>query len=167
MGDRSNQGDHGDVLTNRRRRLVLSQLQSHESMTLRDLAEQIAVTDQQVELESICQEAIKEVEIALHHVHVPKLADAGYVEYDRRRGLASLTDSGRELRIETECQNWVESSERVTVELCLETIDELHERIRHDERLDSRMTYDEVVSTILAASDENATQSIEDEEEAR
>jgi hypothetical protein len=136
-------------------------------MTLRDLAEQIAVTDQQVELESICQEAIKEVEIALHHVHVPKLSDAGYVEYDGRHRLVSLTDSGRRLPIETECQSRVESSERVTVELCIETIDELHERIRQDERLDGRMSYDEVVSTVLATSDPDAPQPIEDEERAR
>jgi len=167
MGDRSNQGDHGDVLTNRRRQLVLSQLQSHESMTLRDLAEQIAVTDQQTEIEALSEEAVEEIEVALHHVHAPKLADAGYVEYDPRRRLVGLTDEGRQLGVETECDDRIESSESVTVDLCLDTISDLHEMIRSHDRLSVRMSYDEIIGTLLTEVDPNEDRAIEDEEEAR
>ena len=176
MGDRPNQGEHGDVLANRRRQLVLSQLQSHGSMTLRDLAEQIAVTDQQTEIEALSEEAVEEIEVALHHVHAPKLADAGYVEYDDRRRLVGLTDSGREVSVETECADRIESSETVTVDLCIDTIADIHEVIRQDERLDARMSYDEVISALLAerAADLDGLDDlaaldspVEDEEEAR
>jgi hypothetical protein len=142
-------------------------------MTLRDLAEQIAVADQRTELESISREAVEEIEMALHHVHAPKLADAGYVEYDSRRRLVGLTDRGRATRVETDCgRGRVESSETVTVDLCLDTIDAIHDRIREDDRLDARMSYDEVISTVLADGGANAdtdtgTRAVEDEEEAR
>jgi DNA-binding MarR family transcriptional regulator len=153
MGDRPNQGEYGDVLSNRRRRLVLDQLQSHGSMTLRDLAEQIAVIDQQTELEALCEEAVEEVEVALHHVHAPKLADADYVKYDARQRLVGLTDRGRQLRIEVECDGArIESADGIAVDLCLETIGDLHDLIQQDDRFDVRMSYDEVVSTILADS---------------
>lgn len=167
MGDRSNQGEYGDVLSNRRRRLVLDQLQSHGSMTLRDLAEQIAVIDQQTELESLCEEAVEEVEVALHHVHAPKLAEADYVKYDARQKLVGLTDRGRQLRVEVECDGArIESSDGIAVELCLETVGDLHDLIQQDDRFDVRMSYDEVINTVLADSLSTAREA-ESEEQAR
>lgn len=151
MGENQNPGDGENVLSNRRRRLVVGQLQSHESMTLRDLAEQIAVTDQRTEIESLSEEAVQEVEVALHHVHAPKLAEAGYVEYNARQQLIGITDSGRGLHVDAECdEHSVERTDSITVDLCLDTVDELHELIRRDDRLDARMSYDEVISVALS-----------------
>nr|WP_152039449.1 hypothetical protein [Salinigranum salinum] len=146
---------------------MLSQLQRHESMTLRDLAEQIAVTDQETDLGSMCEEAVTEVEVALHHVHAPKLAEAGYVDYDARRQLVALTGSGRRVQVDTECDaGRIEPSETVTVELGIETIEKLHEAITRDERLSARMRYDEIIGTLLADADPG-TDPREDETEAR
>jgi hypothetical protein len=136
-------------------------------MTLRDLAEQIAVTDQQTEIEALSEEAVEEIEVALHHVHAPKLADAGYVEYDPRRRLVGLTDDGRQLGVETECADQVESSESVTVDLCLDTISDLHEMIRRHDQLSVRMSYDEIIGTLLTEVDASEDRPIEDEEEIR
>lgn len=151
MGENTDTGDDVYVLSNRRRRLLLQQLQEHESMSVRDLAEQIAVMDQQTNIESLGEEAITEVEVALHHVHAPKLADAGLIEYNERRGIVGVTDEGRQLRIDDPADDVrPEPSDGITVELCPETIDALHEAIRRDDRLDGRMSYDEVVSTVFA-----------------
>jgi hypothetical protein len=87
-----------------------------------------------------------------------------------------LTDSGREVSVETECADRIESSETVTVDLCIDTIADIHEVIRQDERLDARMSYDEVISALLAerAADLDGLDDlaaldapVEDEEEAR
>jgi hypothetical protein len=151
MGENSDSGGPTGVLTNRRRQLVLSQLQQHESMTLRDLAEQIAVNDMQTDIESLSEEAIDEVEIALHHVHTPKLSEAGYVEYDPHGQIVSLTDPGRRASLETECDRvGPATSDRISVNLRSETVDRLHELIRRDERFDGRMDYDDVIAEVLS-----------------
>jgi hypothetical protein len=151
MGENDDNGGSTGVLANRRRQLVLSQLQEHESMTLRDLAEQIAVTDLQTDIESLSEEAIDEVEIALHHVHTPKLAEAGYVKYDSESQLVSLTGAGRRASIENTCDQ-VEptSTARISVNLRPETVDQIHDLMRHDDRFDARVDYDEVIRTITS-----------------
>jgi hypothetical protein len=144
-------------------------------MTVRDVAEQIAVADQRTEIEALCEEAIEEIEVALHHVHGPKLSEAGYVEYDPDRQLLGLTRNGRQLSVETECDDRrVDDSEGITVELCTDTIDSLHEAIKRDDRLGARMSYDEVISTLLADRTRSTTDTdadgerwVTDEEEAR
>jgi hypothetical protein len=133
-------------------------------MTLRDLAEQIAVSDLRTDIESLSEEAIDEVEIALHHVHTPKLAEAGYVEYDSRNQIISLTDAGRRKSIENECdQVDPRASSRISVNLRPETVDLLHGIIRRDDRFDARMDYDDVISEVLS----DARVERESEEEAQ
>ncbi|WP_136592229.1 DUF7344 domain-containing protein [Salinigranum halophilum] len=166
MGENTDSGGPTGVLTNRRRQLVLSQLQDHESMALRDLAEQIAVNDLQTDIESLSEEVIDEVEIALHHVHTPKLAEAGYVEYDSHSQVVSLTETGRQASIETQCDRVDSTSaSRVSVDLCPETVDLLHDLIRRDDRFGARMDYDEVIATVLA--DAGPDVGRESEEEAK
>lgn len=166
MGENNDSGGSPEVLANRRRQLVLSQLQEHESMTLRDLAEQIAVTDLKTDIESLSEEAIDEVEIALHHVHTPKLAETGYVEYDSHNQIVSLTETGRRASVETECnQAQTPSADQITVNLCPETVDLIHSVIRHDDRFDSRMDYDDIIATVL--SDTRRALEKEAEEEAK
>ena len=169
MGEKYS-GGSGGVLANRRRQLVLDQLQRHQAMTLRDLAEQIAVNDQQVEINELCEEAVKEVEVALHHVHAPKLASAGYIEYDSRRRLVALTERGRTLDVDSECEEArATQRERITVDLSRETLDRLHDVITADDRFGARMAYDDVIRAVLAeaARDTAETDETEDEEEAR
>ena len=42
-----------------------------------------------------CHDDRLDVYAALHHSHVPRLADAGIVAYDRDRNVVSLTERGR------------------------------------------------------------------------
>jgi hypothetical protein len=141
-------------------------------MSVRDLAEQIAVSDQNRCIESLCEEAIEEVETALHHVHVPKLDQAGYLDYDVRNRIAGLTERGRDLRLGVDADCDPPSGERIdriSVDLCSDTVDRLHEVIRHDERFDGRMRYDAVIGAILSdvELDGRVDANHEQEEEAR
>jgi hypothetical protein len=134
-------------------------------MSIRDLAEQIAVTDQETCIESICEEAIEEVEVALHHVHVPKLDQAGYADYDERNRIVGPTKRGRQLDIGIDCEEVPpDETDHVSVDLCSDTLDRLHEVITNDERFDARMTYNAVIGTILADVDLETTA---EEERAR
>lgn len=173
MGEKHS-GGHDGVLSNRRRRLVLDQLQTHETMTLRDLAEQLAVADQGASIEALCEEAIQEIEVALHHVHAPKLKEAGYVEYDPRRRLVGVTETGRRLDVDTDgLDAGVGPKDGISVDLCPSTIDDLHDVIRNDGRFDARMMYDEVIGTVLAdhaaegSAEQAAANEPGDREEAR
>lgn len=91
------------ALSHHARRDVIDGLMSHprETMTLDELAEEVmARRDVEADNEK------HEVEILLHHVHVPKLAEHGIVEFDPRGGrvryrgdaeLETLLDTVREL----------------------------------------------------------------------
>lgn len=88
---------HG-CLTHKWRRYVLYRLQNTDRpRALADLAEDIAVResgDQSVETD---REFAKEVGMKLHHIHVPKLADGGLVEYDRGDRTVGLVEYPEEL----------------------------------------------------------------------
>lgn len=69
------------LLANSRRRLLLSYLQSHtdESVSFEDLVAAIARGERP---DPGPATHWQRVETDLHHVHLPKLADAGVLEYD-------------------------------------------------------------------------------------
>lgn len=69
-----------DLLSNHRRRHALSYLAGRdEAVTLDELARELARREGTVH-EAACQQVMT----ALHHTHLPKLADAGFLEYDER-----------------------------------------------------------------------------------
>lgn len=72
------------VLTHDRRRAVASVLATtpHETVTLTGLAVAVTSIEQDEELTRIDRSVLEEVQTTLHHVHLPKLADAGFIEYD-------------------------------------------------------------------------------------
>lgn len=72
------------VITRAIRRKVLEQLVEHGVQNRCELAE--AVVDD----EDLPVEDIEELEIELHHRHLPILEDDGYVEYDWRNGDVAL-----------------------------------------------------------------------------
>lgn len=76
--------------SNRRRRTVLSILESGNGPHERaELAREVADREAGGEAST---EAVEEVLVALHHVHLPKLEDAGLVDYDADEGVVSATD---------------------------------------------------------------------------
>ena len=79
-----------DVLSERRRRHVLRCLQEYdESMTLADVADEVAVRELGKRITDISAETVMEIYLSLYHSHVPKLTAAGLVEYDQERDLVT------------------------------------------------------------------------------
>lgn len=72
-----------DVLAHQRRRYVLAFLADDDrSIAVADLAEDIAVRENDGMLAEIPKETIQSISTSLHHRHLPKLVDAGFIEYD-------------------------------------------------------------------------------------
>ncbi|MFC4541777.1 ArsR family transcriptional regulator [Halosolutus amylolyticus] len=83
-----------ELLKNRRRREVLTYLlEADETVTLGELAEQIAAWENDTEVNALSSDQRKRVYVALYQTHLPKMDDAGIVEYDQDRGLISLSDN--------------------------------------------------------------------------
>lgn len=89
-----------DVLKNRRRRYALHYLKQQEgSVKLSDLAEQVAAWENDTTVENISAAERKRVYTALYQSHLPKLDDAGIVDYNQNRGLVELTEKAAELDV--------------------------------------------------------------------
>lgn len=77
-----------DALSDQRRRHVISCLLADgRAMALSDLARIVAEREADGADRQIDFETVRGIETSLYHVHVPKLAAAGVVEYDRDRDL--------------------------------------------------------------------------------
>ncbi len=86
------------VLSNQRRRHVVDCLQEHRNpMALSDLADEVAVREHDSPVTEIPAEEVSEIQISLYHVHVPKMEDAGLVDYDQDDDLVTLVEDGQEL----------------------------------------------------------------------
>ncbi|MEY7849686.1 ArsR family transcriptional regulator [Natrarchaeobius sp. A-rgal3] len=83
-----------ELLKNRRRREVLAYLlEAEETVTLGELAEQIAAWENDTDVNALSSDQRKRVYVALYQTHLPKMDDAGIVEYDQDRGLITLADN--------------------------------------------------------------------------
>ncbi|WP_254764801.1 DUF7344 domain-containing protein [Natrinema marinum] len=83
-----------ELLKNRRWREVLAYLlEADETVTLGELAEQIAAWENDTDVNALSSDQRKRVYVALYQTHLPKMDDAGIVEYDQDRGLISLSDN--------------------------------------------------------------------------
>ncbi|USZ67869.1 ArsR family transcriptional regulator [Halorussus salilacus] len=82
-----------DALSAFRRRRALVTLLTHGDLPLADLADEVAVGEYDRPLPEIDAETVLEVYLSLYHTHVPKLADAGLVEYDQQGDFVALTDA--------------------------------------------------------------------------
>ncbi|USZ71719.1 DUF7344 domain-containing protein [Natronosalvus halobius] len=83
-----------ELLKNRRRREVLAYLlDAEETVTLGELAEQIAAWENDTDVNALSSDQRKRVYVALYQTHLPKMDDAGIVDYDQDRGLITLADN--------------------------------------------------------------------------
>jgi hypothetical protein len=81
------------LLASQRRMLVLTALQEHGPMRLPELAGAVAARETGTRRDSVPDSQRHKVEMALRHVHLPKLRDSGVVEDDGARiRLASAAD---------------------------------------------------------------------------
>jgi DNA-binding transcriptional ArsR family regulator len=81
-----------EVLSNRRRRYVLHYLcrREEESVELSDLVTQVAAWENGTDPEQLSYDDRKSVHISLYQHHVPKMDEAGVVDYDQRGGVVEL-----------------------------------------------------------------------------
>jgi hypothetical protein len=80
-----------EVLKNQRRRHVLRYLLKHDgSVTIGTLAEHIAVLENDTTLTALTSRERKRVYIGLYQSHLPKMDDAGAVEFNKARGVIAL-----------------------------------------------------------------------------
>lgn len=83
-----------ELLKNRRRREVLQYLlEADDTVTLGELAEQIAAWENDIDINALSSDQRKRVYVALYQTHLPKMDDAGIVDYDQDRGLITLSDN--------------------------------------------------------------------------
>ncbi|AZH26282.1 DUF7344 domain-containing protein [Haloplanus aerogenes] len=88
------------MLSNQRRRYVLYHLNREPGpVALRDLAEQIAAWENDVDVADLDYKQRKRAYTSLHQTHLPKLDDVGIVDYDRDGGTITLADRANDLDI--------------------------------------------------------------------
>jgi hypothetical protein len=84
------------MLRNQRRRDVLRYLKSVEgAVELRELSEQVAAWENGCPTGEVTYKERKRVQTALYQIHLPKLAEWGVVDYDRRAGTVALRDEAK------------------------------------------------------------------------
>ncbi|WP_137285986.1 DUF7344 domain-containing protein [Halorussus salinisoli] len=84
------------LLRNERRRHVLAALSERSgSVPVRELAEAVAAREigTDIDADEISSETAERVVASLHHLHLPKLADADAVAYDDEAGTVSLAQA--------------------------------------------------------------------------
>jgi hypothetical protein len=96
MGHSLSADDEFALLANRRRRDALGCLFEHVTVTLADLADEVAIREYDVPLPDISEDDVAEIYFSLYHCHVPKLVDAGYAQYDQEDDLVGLTEHAME-----------------------------------------------------------------------
>ncbi|WP_418280285.1 DUF7344 domain-containing protein [Halorubrum sp. DTA98] len=87
-----------DLLSNARRRFVLRQLQEEsDPVELGDLAGALAAKENGVPVDELTAQQRKRTYVSLYQTHIPKMVEAGVIEYDRDAGTVSSTDHVDEL----------------------------------------------------------------------
>ena len=89
------------ALSNARRRNVITYLHEHdgEDARVRDISEQLAAWENDLDVGEVTYKQRKRVYTALHQSHLPKLAASGFIDYESDRGLVSLTEESRQLEV--------------------------------------------------------------------
>jgi len=86
------------LLSNPRRRFILQHLNSiDESIQLQDLAVEVAAWENETDPETLTDKQRKRLYVSLYQTHIPKLEEAGIVEYDGDSGEIRLTNRGSDL----------------------------------------------------------------------
>ena len=94
--DGPSRGEIFTALSNGRRRNVVTYLEEHgDDARVRDIAEQLAAWENDLEINEVTYKQRKRVYTALHQSHLPKLAESGFIDYEPNRGIVSLTEGSR------------------------------------------------------------------------
>lgn len=88
------------TLSNARRRYVLHYLKRHSGpVTIRELAEQIAAWENGTSMAEVTYKQRKRVYTSLHQTHLPKLADADFIQSERSWEEITLSERASELEV--------------------------------------------------------------------
>ncbi len=95
-----------ELLSSPRRRYILYYLrQSEEAVELTTLAEQVAAWENETDVDNITEQERKRVYVSLYQTHIPRLDEAGVIEYDKDSGMVALASQAREI------DNYLDSTE--------------------------------------------------------
>lgn len=92
-GDLPDRDEVMEVLSTDRRRAALVVLSDQQTeLMLPDLAEEVAVRENDCPLTEISPEEVKAVYLDLYHAHIPRLVDLGAVDYHQERDMVTPKD---------------------------------------------------------------------------
>lgn len=84
------------ILSNARRRFILQYLWETEgSIKLVDLAKETAAWENDKEIDELTQKEQKRMYVSLYQTHIPKLSDAGFIDYDKDTQEIKLADQSK------------------------------------------------------------------------
>jgi DNA-binding transcriptional ArsR family regulator len=82
----------GVLASQRRLRALVALRQRGTRLSVSTLADEVAVREFDATIDELSSETLLRVYNSLYHVHLPKLRDAGVVEYDPDAGTVELAD---------------------------------------------------------------------------
>lgn len=90
-----------EVLSNARRRCIVHYLKTHADRTVElcEIVDYVAAWEADTSIDKLDSDRRKSVYSAVRQTHLPKLEDAGLIEYDHRRGDVELTDDLQEVQL--------------------------------------------------------------------
>lgn len=94
LWDEERLGTYMDLLSSWRRRLVFSYLGDNQRATLGEIAEHVAARENGVAVGELSSNQRKRVYVALYQAHLPKMADAGVIDFEPDTGVVQLLDEG-------------------------------------------------------------------------
>ena len=82
-----------DLCQNQHRRIVLGTLAVEQRpLTLNDLTKVVLKYNHQTPITEASEDVLTEISLSLYHVHLPKLASEGLIDYDPERHLVEPTE---------------------------------------------------------------------------
>jgi hypothetical protein len=90
-----------EILSNDRRRCIVHYLKKHDDrrVDLRELVDYVAAWETDTDIDELDGDKRKSVYAAIRQTHLPKMEEAGIVEYEHMRGEVELTDCAREVEL--------------------------------------------------------------------
>jgi hypothetical protein len=100
--DEERTDDIFNVFANRRRRDAfhyLKQCEANTDIDVSDLSTQVAAWEHDVDPDRLDYDERKSVHTSLYQFHIPKMDDAGLVDFERQTSTVSLTETGEEIDV--------------------------------------------------------------------
>lgn len=87
-----------DLLSSPRRRFVLYYLnQVDHEVEIGELADEVAAWENNTDVDALTSQQRKRVYVSLYQTHVPKMEDAGIIEYDSDQGTVGLANQADDI----------------------------------------------------------------------